>query len=178
MCPKKGHTWSLWKWGTRGLEGLKVTSYSGTYYYLFFFFLSRKTVIWTIYCRGIEHKLIIKNVAWISIRTAIQLLSCVQLFVTPWTAPGFPVLHYFSEFAQTHVHWVSDAIQTSHPVFPFSSCLWSFPASGSFPVSQLFTSGGQRIGASTSASFLPMNIQGWFPLDWLVWSCSPRDSQG
>ena len=70
----------------------------------FFFFLSRKTVIWTIYCRGIEHKLIIKNVAWISIRTAIQLLSCVQLFVTPWTAPGFPVLHYFSEFAQTHVH--------------------------------------------------------------------------
>ena len=53
----------------------------------------------------------------------------------------------------------------------------SFLASGSFPVSQFFTSGGQSIGASASASVLPMNIQDWFPLDWLVWSCSPRDSQ-
>ena len=47
---------------------------------------------------------------------------------------------------------------------PFSYCLWSFPVSGSFPVSWLFTSGGQRIGASASASVLPMNMQGWFPL--------------
>ena len=47
---------------------------------------------------------------------------------------------------------------------PFSFCLQSFPASGSFPVSQLFTSGGQSIGASASASILPMNIQGWSPL--------------
>ena len=46
----------------------------------------------------------------------------------------------------------------------FSSCLWSFPASGSFPVSRFFASGGQSIGASASASVLPMNIQGWFPL--------------
>ena len=57
----------------------------------------------------------------------------------------------------------------SHPtmspsVVPFSSCLWSFPASGSFPRSQLFTSGGQSIGVSASALVLPMNIQGWFPL--------------
>ena len=49
-------------------------------------------------------------------------------------------------------------------VVPFSSCLQSFPASGSFPVSQFFTSGGQSIGASPSASVLPMNIQDWFPL--------------
>ena len=48
----------------------------------------------------------------------------------------------------------------------FSSCSHSFPASGSFPVSQLFPSGGQRIGASASASVLPMNIQDWFPLGW------------
>ena len=47
---------------------------------------------------------------------------------------------------------------------PFSSCPWSFQASGSFPVSQLFSSGGQSIRASSSASVLPMNIQGWFPL--------------
>ena len=46
----------------------------------------------------------------------------------------------------------------------------SFPASGAFPMSQLFASGGQSIGASASASVLPMNIWGWFPLDWLVWS--------
>ena len=52
----------------------------------------------------------------------------------------------------------------SFSVAPFSSCPQSFPASGSFPLSQLFTSGGQSIGASTSASVLPMNIQDWFPL--------------
>ena len=75
-------------------------------------------------------------------------------------------------------HWVSDAIQPSHTVVPFSSCLQSFPASGSFPMNQLFESGGQSIGTSPSASVLSMNIQGWFPLGWTGWSpCSPRDSQ-
>ena len=73
------------------------------------------------------------------------------------STPGFPVLHPLPEFAQTHVHWVSDAIQPSHPVAPFSFWLQSFPASGSFPMSQLFTS-------SALASVLPMNIQSWFPL--------------
>ena len=52
---------------------------------------------------------------------------------------------------------------------PFSSCLQSFPPLGSFPVSQFFTSGDQSIGASTSASVLPMNIQGWFPLGLTGW---------
>ena len=81
---------------------------------------------------------------------------------------GFPVLHYLPEFAQTHVHWVSDAIQPSHPhsISSFSSCAQSFPASGFFPVSQFFASGGQSIGVSASASVLPMNIQDWFPLGW------------
>ena len=51
-------------------------------------------------------------------------------------------------------------------VTPFSSCPQSFPASGFFPVSRLFESSGQSIGASASASVLPMNIQGWFPLGW------------
>ena len=61
---------------------------------------------------------------------------------------------------------------------PFSFCLQSFPASGSFLMSQLFTSGGQSIGVSASTSVLPMNIHDWFPLGWLVGSpCSPRDSQ-
>ena len=67
--------------------------------------------------------------------------------------PGFPVLHHLQEIAQTHVHWVGDALMSS--VIP-SSCLLSFQASGSFPMSQLFSSGGQSIGASVSASVLPM----------------------
>ena len=57
---------------------------------------------------------------------------------------GFPVLHHLHQFAQTHVHWVDDAIQPSHFMLPlFSSCPQSFPASESFPVSRLFESGGQ-----------------------------------
>ena len=81
--------------------------------------------------------------------------------------PGFPVLHYILEFAQTHVHWVSDAIQPFHPLsLPFSSCPQFFPGSGSFPMHHLFASGGQSAGVSASASVLPMNTQGWFPLGW------------
>ena len=63
--------------------------------------------------------------------------------------------------------WYHPTISSS--VIPFSSCLQSFPASGSFPKSQLFTSGGPNIGVSASASVLPMNIQSWFPLGWTVW---------
>ena len=85
---------------------------------------------------------------------------------------GFSVHHQLSEFTQTHVHWVSDAIQLSHPLSSPSPCSlnpWrvgrigaqSFPASGAFQMSQFFASGGQITGAS--ASVLPMNIQDWFP---------------
>ena len=64
--------------------------------------------------------------------------------------------------------------QWSHPtisssVIPFSSCLQSFPASGSFLMSQFFASGGQNIGVSASASVLPRNIQDWFPIGWTGW---------
>ena len=57
----------------------------------------------------------------------------------------------------------------SFPVVPFSSRLQSFPASGSFPMSQFFASGGQSVGVSASATVLPMNIQDWFPLGWTCW---------
>ena len=92
--------------------------------------------------------------------------SCLALCdLMDCSTPDFPVLHHLPEFAQTHVHWVGDAIQPSHPlVTPFSSCPQSLPASGSFPVSHLFVSGGQSIGASASASVLPVNIMGWLPL--------------
>ena len=65
----------------------------------------------------------------------------------------------------------------SFSVAPFS-CPQSLPAPGSFPMDWLFASGGQGTGASASASVLPVNIQGWFPYDWLIWAlCSPRNSQ-
>ena len=86
---------------------------------------------------------------------------------TDCSTPGFPVPRYFLEFAQVHVHWISDAIQPSHPLSFPSPPAQSFPESGFFPVSQLFTSGGQSIGAS--ASVLPMNTQGWFSLGWTGW---------
>ena len=60
--------------------------------------------------------------------------------------PGFPVHHQLPEFTQTHVHQVSDAIQPSHPLVPFSSCPQSLPASASFPMSQLFAWDGQSAG--------------------------------
>ena len=63
--------------------------------------------------------------------------------------------------------WCHPTISSS--VIPFSSCLQSFPASGFFPVSQCFPSGGQSIGVSASASILSMNIQGWSPSEWTGW---------
>ena len=102
-------------------------------------------------------------------KTVFQFSSVSQLCPTlcdpmDCIMPGFPVHYQFWELTQTHVHWVGDAIQPSHPVVPFSSILQSSPASGSFPVSQFFASGGQSIGASASASVLPINIQDCFPL--------------
>ena len=87
--------------------------------------------------------------------------------------PGLPIHHQLLEFTQTHVHRVSDAIQPSHPIVPFSSSFLShpqsFPASGSFQMSQLFASGGQSTGLSALTSFLPMNTQDWSPLEWTGW---------
>ena len=81
------------------------------------------------------------------------------------STPGFPVRHQLQELAQTQCQssrWCHPTISSS--VVPFF-CLQSFPTSRYFPVSQFFTSGGQSIGASASASVLPMNIQYWFPLE-------------
>jgi len=82
-----------------------------------------------------------------------------------YSTPGSSVLHYLPEFAQVLVHWVGDAIQPSHPLSSPSPPTFNLSQHReSFPMSQLFASGGQIIGASASASVLPMNIQGWFPL--------------
>ena len=101
----------------------------------------------------------------------IQFNSVTQLCPTLWepmdcSTPGLPVHCQLPELTQTHVHRVGDAIQPSSSVIPFSSCPQSFPESGSFPMSQLFASGGQSIGVSASTSVLSMNTQD-FRLDWL-----------
>ena len=90
--------------------------------------------------------------------------------------PGFFILHYLLEFAQSCVQssqWCHSTI--SFFAAPCSSCPQFFPALVSFPVSQLFTSGGQNIGVSASTSVLPTNTQDWFPLGWTGWiSLQPK----
>ena len=75
--------------------------------------------------------------------------------------PGLPILHYLPEFAQIHIHWVNDAIQPFHPLSPPSPSALNASQHQSLFQCQLFTSAGPGIGASASASILPMNIQGW-----------------
>ena len=105
----------------------------------------------------------LKNMSGMSLSSVTQ--SCLTLCIPmDCRTPGFSVLYQCPELAQTYVHQVGDPIQPSHPVVPFSSCLQSFPALGSFPMSQFFTSDDQSIAVSASASVLPMNIQDWFPL--------------
>ena len=97
---------------------------------------------------------------------SVQLLSCVQVFVTPWNAAyqDFPSIINSRSLTNSCPlsQWCHPTILSS--VVPFSSHPQSFPASGSFPMSQLFTLDDQSIGVSSSASVLPMNIQGWFSL--------------
>ena len=88
----------------------------------------------------------------------VHLQRCVILCdPTDYSTPGFPVLHHLPELAQSYVYWVSDAIQPSQSsVIPFSSCPQSFPASGSFQMSQFFPSGGPKYW-SFSFSISPSN---------------------
>ena len=97
----------------------------------------------------------------------VQSLSCVRLFVTPWTAACQASLSITNSSNSCPLNWWCHPTISSS-VIPFSH-LQSFPASGSFQMSQLFASGGQSIGVSASASVSPMNIQDWFPLGWTGW---------
>ena len=83
---------------------------------------------------------------------------------------GFPVQNQLPELVQTHVHWVSDAIQQSHLLSSPSPPAFNLSQhQGIFQMSQFFVSGGQIIGVSASASVLPMNTQDWFPLGLTGW---------
>ena len=121
----------------------------------------------------------LRSIFWTRGRfSSVQSLSCVWLFATPWTAacqaspqharPPCP-----SPSPIDHPNpcplsqWCHPTISSS--VVPFSSCPQSFPASGSFQMSQPLASGGQSIGVSASTSVLPKNTQDWSPLGWTVW---------
>ena len=96
----------------------------------------------------------------------VQSLSHVWLFAIPWTAARQASLSFTISQSLLRLMSTESVMPSNHLILccPISSYLQSFPASGSFSMSQFFTSGGQSIGASASAALLPMNIQGWFPL--------------
>ena len=107
--------------------------------------------------------------AYAGLLCSVQFSSFAQSYLTlcdpmDCSMPGLPVHHQLSELTQTHVHRIGAAIQPSHHLSSPSPPAFTFPASGSFQMSQFFTSGSQSIGVSASASVLPMNIQDWFPL--------------
>ena len=120
------------------------------------------------YCKVISLQLIKINEKKKNLQfSSVQSFSHVQLFAIPWTAAHQASLSITNSWSFVNScassQWCHPT--TSSSVVPFSSCLQS----GSFPVSQFFTSGGQSIRVSASASVLPMNIQDWFPLGWTGW---------
>ena len=93
-----------------------------------------------------------------------QLLSCIYLFVSPWTAAWHAPLSSTISKSLLKFMFTELVMLSNHLIFCHLLIVLQFsPESGSFPMSQLFISGGQSIGASASASVLPMKIQGWFP---------------
>ena len=113
---------------------------------------------------------------WLEIRSSllissVESLSCVQLFATPWTTARQVSLSITNSWVHPNPfpwsQWCHPTISSS--VIPFFSCPQSFPASGSFQISQLFASGGQSMGVSASTSVPPVNTQDWSPLGWTGW---------
>ena len=112
--------------------------------------------------------------------SSVQSLSHVWCFATQWTAARQASLSSTNAWSLLKLIFIESVMPSNHLILchPFSSCPQSFPASGSFQMSQLFASRGQSIGVSTSTLVLPMNTQDWSPLGWTGWiPCSPRDSQ-
>ena len=101
----------------------------------------------------------------------MQSISRIWLFATPWI-PAHQALLLITN-SQNYPNSCSSSWwchpTTSSSVVPLSSCPQSLPASGSFPMSQHYASGGQSIGVSASASVLSMNTQDWYPLGWTSW---------
>ena len=107
---------------------------------------------------------------YLALISSVQLLSRVRLSMTPWTAAYQASLSFTNSWSLSKLTSMEPVMPSNHlilchPLLPPSI----FPASGSFPVSLFFTSGGQSIGVSASASVLPVNIQDCFPLGWTGW---------
>ena len=112
--------------------------------------------------------------------SSVQSLSHVQLFAILWTVACQASLSFTTSQSLLKLMSIESVMPStiSSSVIPFSSCFQSFPASGSFPMSQFLASGGQSTGDSALASILPMNIQNRFPLGWTgLTPCCPRDSE-
>ena len=111
------------------------------------------------------------QLVWVIYLSSVQFTQHVWLFAISWMqhtrlpCPS-PTSRVYSNSCPSS-QWCHPTISSS--VVPFSFCLQSFPASGSFQMSQFFASGGQCIGVSASPSVLPMNTQDWFPLGWPGW---------
>ena len=104
--------------------------------------------------------------------SSVQSLRRVQLFATPWIPARQASLSITNSWSPLKLMSSELVMPFNHLILcfvPFSSHLQSFPASGTFQMSQFFASGGQSIGVSASASVLPMNIQNWFPSLWTGW---------
>ena len=110
----------------------------------------------------------------LKIERSVQFSSVAQLSPTlcdpmNHSTPRLPVHHQLPEFTQTHIYWVSDAIQPSHPLSSPSPPAPNPSQHQSFPMSQLFTWGGQSTGLSALASFLPKKSQGGSSSEWTGW---------
>ena len=103
--------------------------------------------------------------------SSVQSLSHVLLFATPWIAARQASLSITNSWSSLKLMSIESVMPSSCLILvvPFSSCLQSLPASGSFPMSQLFTWGGQSTGVAALASFLPKKPQGWSPSEWTGW---------
>ena len=103
--------------------------------------------------------------------SSVQLFNCVRFFVTPWTAARQASLSITNSQSLLKLMSIESVMPSNHLILCHSLLLLPsiFPSLWSFPRSQFFSSGGQSIGVSGSASVFPMNIQDWFPLGWTGW---------
>ena len=118
------------------------------------------------FCQDLQHAFAKKSIFVLT--CCCLVLSHVWLFATPWTAACQASLLITNSWSLLKLMFIKLVMPSNHLILccPLSSCLQSFPASGSFLMSRLLASSGQSIGVSASPSVLPMNIQDWFPLGW------------
>ena len=126
--------------------------------------------IWS-FCRA---QYTLQALKWLKVlvnHSSVQSLSHVRLFATAWTAARQASLSITNSQSPPKPMSIESVMPSNHLILvvPFSSCPQSFPESGSFQMSQLFTSSGQSIRVRASTSVLPMNIQDWCPLGWTGW---------